>query len=350
MLGRIQYFYARFYNYFQWLEKAVANLEKAARLSLAQPFPLIHTTLGQVRLLQGDWNQAMRDFDRALRLGRTEKDAFIHNIYRGLGQVYTRQGRYKEANEQFTKALDRMGQDPHVKVSFAELCLRQHNYKKALYYGKDAMERTIGGTLAARKTLLASAHLICARIHLSLESYEEALRNVSAISDESHTMNSPRDLSLACLLLTAFPEAMYEKGDDNIQIVIYLANNLAKRAGFEAEDAPLCQSALGAAAYLSGQYATAIDHLDRAMKTRKAWPQQVKVYYASEDARDLYLMAMARWKQASRLPDAEEERMQARKDYEEAERMHGELVEFSEYWDLREKIRDRARDILGIAD
>ena len=86
-LGRMQFFYARFYNYLHLLEDAEKNIRRAIRCEGDHPYPLTYTTLGQILEFQGDHDQAMEFYKKAYRLGKG-RDPNFQNTLCGMGTIF----------------------------------------------------------------------------------------------------------------------------------------------------------------------------------------------------------------------------------------------------------------------
>ncbi len=286
-LGRTYYFFARYYNFLGLLERAEEYQLRALAAAGDEPHQMIYSTLGQVRLLRGDNDKALEYFNKALEAGGD--DDHIQNAFGGIGKVYVRKGETEKALEHYAEALKRQ-RDIHVKMAMAELHLLRGEVDRAsedLTWALDLVSNTPSRGVA-------SVYLMSARIHLEQNKYLEAVRQLGCL-DIKPIPPSPRDLSLACLLIATFPDEIQRNHWTG------LATNLAEKAGynarFEDKDSPLSHSARGAAAYLRGEYGVAVENFRKALSAREKWPSDVREYHWSEDARDMFW----RWRISSSL-------------------------------------------------
>ena len=132
VLGRVYYFYARFYGYMELTEKALAMLHRALEVSRPQQYPFIHLTMGQIRMLRGENEQARRDIEMALQTN-WEKQTF-HNVYRCMGIFAIQDEKFDRAFEYFEKAHEYMPRDVHTYRAKAELFLMKGDPNQALHY------------------------------------------------------------------------------------------------------------------------------------------------------------------------------------------------------------------------
>ncbi|MHC4943470.1 MAG: protein kinase domain-containing protein [Planctomycetota bacterium] len=349
ILGRIKYFFARFYNLIELLDDACLKLEKAIELAGDSPFHLTAITLGQAWLLRGDNDRALKYFSRSLE-DANGRIVYIHNVYRGIGTIYARQGRFEEALEQYTEAQRIVPDDSNTNLALARYYLHQDSNAAALKYAKQAMARVSNDTRTKYPTRLASAFLMCARVYLAREEYSEALKSLCAMSDSSNAIHSPRDLSFGCFLVATFPEEELLKRHDDLQ-PIRVANNLANHAGFEARDSPICLTALGTAAYLDGKHHKALDLLKAAQKEMEKWPEEIRKYYWPADAHIFYALAMVHSKLSLDSPAGELEEAKAREYYEKAEEIYQSSSRLTvyEYADIIDRIRNKAMETFSEA-
>jgi serine/threonine protein kinase len=347
ILGRIKYFFARFYNLIWLLDDVIMQLDKAIEVSGDSPFHLSAITLGQVWLLRGNNEKALKYYLRSLGDARGSI-TYIHNVYRGIGTIYAREGRFVEAQEQFEKALKIVPEDSNTNLALSNFLLHQGHNAEALEYAKKAMERFSLDTQTKYPTRLASPFLMCARIYLAQNKYSEALKCLCAMSDSSNAIHSPRDLSFGCFLIATFPEEEFSKTHEDLH-PIRVANNLANHAGFDAKDSPVCLSALGTAAYLNGKYRQAHDYFKMALKEMERWPEETRKYYWPADAHIFFELAMVHAKLSMESLDGKADHAEARKYYEKAETIYQTSSKFTtyEYADIIDRIRDSARGMFS---
>ncbi len=334
-LGRTYFFFARFYHFLELTDDALRCIARAAEAGGEPSSPWIKTTLAQILLLRGD-------NDGALEVLRKEIDPEwlqYQNILGAFGKVYARTGRYDEALEMYSRAL-RTGyaNDVHVQVALAELHLLRG--ESALVF------ESVKQALAANERSshpVASVYLVVARAHLERGEYDAA--QVSLELAEKTARQSPRDLSLAALLMATLPEEMDLRA---ASVARYSSTKAGDNARFQGRLSPTCLSAQGANHFLYRRYRAAIDSLSAAIAERKRWPEISLEYYWSENARDRYFLAMAHFKLAKESEDRTGLEERARALYEEAEAEYGTKRPPAETADLIERARAKARKILGI--
>ncbi|MHC4945326.1 MAG: protein kinase domain-containing protein [Planctomycetota bacterium] len=285
-LGRVQYFFARFYNYPRLLDEAERHLLTAVEETKGKPYHLFLTTLGQIALYKGAFDDALNYFQLAIDSGKMAKERNIHNAHIGIGKVYALQGRFDEAEAQYETALEIMPKDGYVKVSRAELLLAQGRYEEALSFAESALSYQLESWIW--ETRIASAYLACLRIHVLTEEYDKLDNDLYQIHRKA--IRSPRDLSLACMMIACLPEEVLS---ENYGILKRRVLSLGDKAVFLNHDSPLCLSGQGAALYMNGRYPEALDRFNRAGRERAKWPDRLREYYWSDQARDLYYQAMA---------------------------------------------------------
>ncbi len=294
LLGRVQYFYARFYNYLGMLDEACNNLNTALKYAGNDPYTLIETTLGQIWLLRGDKYKAYEYFKKILE--RKKHPSSKHNILKGMGEVYAFFNRFEQAKQMYEEALDLLSEDPHVNVAFAELCFREGDFAKARNHTNRAKMRTEGKVRV--ETKLASAYLMSARLYMAKGDFEKALEDFQQISAIS--IQSPKDLSLACLLIASMPKEHITSEAGAI------AELLANDAVLLACDSAISNSAAASAFFLKGKHGDSLANIDKAINIREHWPPDIKMHRWAENARDMYLLALAHHGIASTLDAGQE--------------------------------------------
>jgi len=355
-LGRVYFFYARFYGYFDLLDRAQILLKHAARQTADQPYHLIETTLGQIRLLIGDRTGALDHFERAIEIAAPDKNQPAwtvlgsHNALCGLGDVFSRQGRYEEAILEYEKALERAPADIHVRVNLARLCLHRGLLDEALEYALEAMTLYLvlpDGTEVSTETHFAPAYLLCARAHLESAEYSEFEKYLwEMIAD---TIDSPRTWSLACFLVATFPEEIFES-DAGRETLTSFARRLAAKAGLAASDSALSLSAQGVSSLLDREYADAIAYFEKAAAARDGWPEAVRRCFWHYDTGDDYFLAMSYARLARDKGRDLAAEKKARTFFDRAEKTYlASELPFAEA-DIIRRIRLKARETIGEPD
>jgi tetratricopeptide (TPR) repeat protein len=126
--------------------------EQAAKaMQLSPTLPLAHFTLGEVYLFKSDVEHALLEFEQERRI-----NPGYAATYDRLGDVYTRIGKFQEAQEALTKAisLDRSSTGPFIQMG--KVLLRRDDPQTAILYLKHA-ERMDPGNFITH-TLLAQAY------------------------------------------------------------------------------------------------------------------------------------------------------------------------------------------------
>jgi len=83
------------------LEKCV---EEAARVAREFGNPFAHETLGNIHADEEDFEDAIKEYDKALRNSASMVDFAISEIHNNLGWVHTKIDQYNKAEEEFKKA------------------------------------------------------------------------------------------------------------------------------------------------------------------------------------------------------------------------------------------------------
>jgi tetratricopeptide (TPR) repeat protein len=167
------------------------------RLALLHPqWPVPHTQLGQVYLVQGKWDEAEKQFRQAWELDKGEEEALL-----GLGLVAYQRGDIEDAMDLWRQAAAvnprnvavhyRLGQ-AHLNRSRFELAKQE--LERVVLYDSDHQEAHyyLGLLLAAEDETLASEHLSLVASGEDAELSERAqemmilLEEISASEDESY--------------------------------------------------------------------------------------------------------------------------------------------------------------------
>src|SRR5262249_9548125 len=81
----------------KWVDKALANCQKAAQLD--NRIPAVYVTLGRLHNSTGKHDLAIQEFQHALRLNSRDPDALS-----GIANAYVKAGRIQDAETNFKKA------------------------------------------------------------------------------------------------------------------------------------------------------------------------------------------------------------------------------------------------------
>ncbi len=344
-LGRTYYFFVRFYDYFHLIPKAEGLLRRALEAAGDEPYYMIANTRGALCLLVGKNEKALEFNERALAAARVQNPEDLHNVFGGIAWCKARQGSFDESRALFGEALKKNPFDPHVNAAMAELHLMQGDPDEALKRLRRVLEhRTDRPTYEKEEALLARIYLLEARIHLKRGDHGEAEKSLRELYTVA--IHSARDFGLACLLVATFPEdrlARKSSPDDEMPDLVFLAQNLSRKAlelsQSEETIPPICHSTLGAENYLSRRYAEAADEFTTAIEARKAWPQNAREYYWTDDARDMYFLALIHRHLADGASSATDHLKKARDYFNRAECLFQEKSPPLESADLIERFR-----------
>ncbi|MBU0755174.1 MAG: protein kinase, partial [Planctomycetes bacterium] len=260
-LGRVEYFFARSFNYPKLLESAEKRLHEAIELSGDRPYHLFLTTIGQIALYQGNYDKAVFYFQRAV--DQTWGDRYhIHNAYCGLGHVHAAHGRVEEARNCYAESLEFVSKDSNVNVALAELCMAEGKYDEALSFAKEALSFEEGGLIFEAE--MASAYLACLRACFGMNRFKDIHIDVRKL--QRVAVYCPRDLAQSVFVLATFPEELTPAPNLTIE---HMVSSLADQAFFMNEDSPVCLSAEGVSAWVSGRYDEAIERFRVAEKERE---------------------------------------------------------------------------------
>jgi tetratricopeptide (TPR) repeat protein len=343
-LGRVLFFQGRAYQRPDLLVRAEELLQLAAHDGPG--YHLVPTSLGQIDLVLGREREALRHFEDAERL-LAESDGASHNIPSGAGQAWARLGDHDLAHAQLQRATALDPGDAHTRVALADLHLALGDTATALLHAREAKTRTHLQFATTRETHLAAAYLVSARVHLERGEAARARDDLDDLYDVA--IYSPRELGLASLLIMTFPpESLRADATGERAYLVGLAENLARYAGSEARvdgsPVPLCLSAEASARLLQGRHAEAIELLGRAFALReRSWPQAAAPLRQREDARDLYLLALAR----HGLSPEDETGSGWRSTLETADRAWAELDPPALDTSIAARVRDRVRSLVS---
>jgi len=346
-LGRLQYFYSRYFQNFAILEEARAHLNRAVTVAGEDAYFLIYTTLGNISFYYGDNDGALRWYDKALKSSQGLLDN-LQNVYGGKAAIFAQQGRTEEAFAMYERALEIRYNDPHMNVGIAELYLITGDLDRAEKYCRRAISsqnRFTDGILETRPRL-ASAFLTLARICLRQGDCTGALDALLVITDEDVAICSPRDMTLACFLAISNPDELVAESRDWFLEVAYSTES---HHSFQSHDflSPICLSGRGAAQLMLQHHREVIRLLDAAIAARLHWPDGVAQTFWTETIRDRYLQAMA-WHGLARAEPALE--VEALMCYELAESAFQISERRIDKWDIIEMVRARTKAVLGVKE
>jgi predicted Zn-dependent protease len=132
------------------LPEAGAEAAKKA-LDLKPNLPLAHFLLGEFYLLKSDTERALQEFEQEREISPVNAA-----VYDRLGDVYTRSGKYQEAQESLAKAisLDTSSTGPFIQMG--KVLLRRNDPQTSLLYLQHAEKMDPGNYIT--HTLLGQAY------------------------------------------------------------------------------------------------------------------------------------------------------------------------------------------------
>jgi len=149
------------------LPEAAADAAKKA-LELAPKLPLAHFVLGEFYLFKSDTEQALSEFEQEREINPANPA-----VYDRLGDVYTRSGRYQQAQEALAKAisLDTSSTGPFIQMG--KVLLRRNDPQTSLLYLQHAEKMDPGNYMT---------HTLLSQAYRSLDREEEAKKEIDMAS------------------------------------------------------------------------------------------------------------------------------------------------------------------------
>ena len=149
------------------LPEAAADAAKKA-LDLTPKLPLAHFMLGEFYLFKSDTAQALREFEQEREINPAN-----FAVYDRLGDVYTRSGKYQEAQEALAKAisLDTSSTGPFIQMG--KVLLRRNDPQTSLLYLQHAEKMDTGNYMT---------HTLLGQAYRSLGREEEAKKELDRAS------------------------------------------------------------------------------------------------------------------------------------------------------------------------
>lgn len=175
----------------QWIVKALSNAEKARELDPNSP--PVHITLGQVYLLHGELDGALKEFETALSTDSSAIDASY-----GVAHVYEAQGRIHEAGEAFRSVVNRR---PGYWTGYSGLgrfYYRHGEFVKAAEQFKAMIDLQPDNPMG---------YYDLAGAYISLARYDEAIEILNRGLKIKETAQAWSNLGSAYMFVGRFPEA-----------------------------------------------------------------------------------------------------------------------------------------------
>lgn len=343
ILGRTYSFQARSCDVQTALPRAEDLCRRAIAGSSARPFYLWSATLAEIHLARGALAEAL-DACAAATLASPPPGCDGHNVALAHGRALARAGRWSEAADQFRSALDACPGDAHALLGLCELALPT-DPAQALESASEAWRRSSARfRVRSASTDMAAAALACARASALVGDFAACERWLRELAERA--IPSLRDFGDACRFALAVEratdDAEYRVADSVGALVQYL-DRVAHAD--EAEPSAIAWSGVGAGRLVLGQAADAVAALDRARLARGAWPPEVRAESWTDDACDLYALALAHHELAG-LGGGTDSAERARSAFEAAEALVLERPRPWERADVLLGLRARARRAL----
>jgi len=149
------------------LPESAADAAKKA-LQLTPKLPLAHFVLGEFYLFKSDIDQALNEFEQEREINPANPA-----VYDRLGDVYTRSGRYQQAQEALAKAisLDTSSTGPFIQMG--KVLLRRNDPQTSLLYLQHAEKMDPGNYMT---------HTLLGQAYRSLDRQEEAKKEIDMAS------------------------------------------------------------------------------------------------------------------------------------------------------------------------
>lgn len=341
-LGRTYFFWARSFWNHDFLKQAETYTKAAISLSISSPSEMIYTTLGQIELLRENYEAALTQFEIARNIPGANESSYHFNTLCGLGKTWLHLGDQEKALQFMNAAYTNYTKDPYVNAALAEYYFARKEISKALEYATLSVHPK-----PAAKTDIAYSYLLLARIHVVLGNTVEIIENLENLYWEAE--KSPRDQCLACLLCVALVEEDSPSKDYFNKQLVGQAENMIKKSSMDASDLHIFRSAMGAYAFLLSEFDTTCKELS-VVRTYSKKPefQNEKLQYKMKSACDLYFLAMA-WQRKKQNGSPKSGAPEPMDIFREAEAIYNEQIKnghFIEYWDIYERIRNKAKAVL----
>ncbi|MFH2000812.1 MAG: hypothetical protein ABIK28_14115, partial [Planctomycetota bacterium] len=344
-LGRTCFFWARTFWDNRILEEAESYSNRALEASGTTPREMIFTTLGQIALLRDDLDDAKKMFEMALKWTDTTELIYHFNSLCGLGKTWLYRGDMEKALKFLGQAFDCNDNDPYVNMTLAEYYFLLGKLDRAQEYAERALR-----PLPGAETNMASCYLMLARILVAKGEEEEAIDTL-ALLDRQEVIHSPKDLCIACILITTIAKVEHRRGLDVNRKIKYLVESMLQRAHIDASNLHIYRTMLSAYSYLTKNHKMVCELLD---ESGQKWVEQDAPdnsrSFKMKRAYELYLLAMAWHERIEKEPDLHD-RSSPRVIFQKAEEIYcGQTTssKFMDYWDIYERIRKKAKTQLGL--
>ncbi|MFH2001921.1 MAG: protein kinase, partial [Planctomycetota bacterium] len=331
LLGRVLFYYSRTFWDFSMIARAEEVLKRALEETGSDPCGMIYTTLGQIRILVGDFSKARVFLIKSLNeVTNRPKSQFLQNVFCNLGRVCLCLGDAEGAFAYLEKAEELCPEDVHVQLALADFYLYQGSPDEAEMHASIAL---ISG--------MAAPYLYRARCATARGDTDEAI-NQLLLMCQQQVIHCPRDFCLGCILFTTIPERKGRKS---------LADVLITRMKLDASRTRLYQSALAAFYFLHSDYTQTCQILQNCLDHSTISQEAICTYPRMMTACDFYFLSMALYLNTDLDPSSRRER--AMKTFLEAETIRRDEQashSFIEYMDIFERVRCMAAETLDVKE
>ncbi len=287
--GRVHYNLGELYYIQGRLREALPELKKAAEAPTGISLDRIYVKTGMVYFNQLEFDNAVREFQKALQVN---PDLVIAHLV--LANLYARQGHDDEATKEYSAAFSLEPKRPDVYTSLAQLYFRTSSYARAIEASRKALE--LDQQQRQAEYILAQALIRIGRVEEGRTELAKFRKMEEQAEAEEHHLRET--LSLNQEALSAFRGQQYDK-----------AIALLRKAVEHNPEMGLPYLRLGFVLMKTGQHHEAIMNLHRALELNFDVPQ-IHHYLAEE------------YKAVGRLEDSAKERSIYTQMQEERMRIH----------------------------
>lgn len=203
-LGELYYVQGRF-------GEALPELKKAAEAATGIGLDRIYVKTGMVSLNQLEFDNAVRDFQKALQVN---PDLVVAHL--ALANLYARQGRDDEATKEYSTALALEPKRSDVYTSLAQLYFRKSDYPRAIEASRRALE--LDQQQRQAEYILAQAFIRTGRVEEGRTELAKFRAMEEQAEAEEHHLRET--LSLNQEALSAFRNQQYDKAIALLRVAV----------------------------------------------------------------------------------------------------------------------------------
>lgn len=265
-------------------------LNKAVHLNNPKMVGKVYSAIGQVMLLQGNYEEANTYLEQALQAFGLQADtAGLFSTYANLGNLYFRQGEYDTAQEyfsrslQFGKSLTQTATHAQIASNLGLTYMNLGNYKAGIATLNEQLERTEAQQdrqgMANLLTNLGIIYYEKGDYDQALQCYEKGLAFSQELGNKMLT-----SIALGCI------GSVYErKGDFDKAMELYV-NDLAlcEELG-DKQGIAISLGLLGGLHTVMGEFDQAVSYLKKARKYCKKLSYQKGIAKAHKDLAAVYV-------------------------------------------------------------